>query len=344
MTNSQLPDVPLDRPGSLIAALPAVLGFVPEASLVLLTVDRGELGCVLRIDLAADMTAAVEHLAEVTAAGRPDGAIAVVVDEHGADCHPCNDDHRELADDLAEELAAWGVPLLAAHVVDKVAAGGRWHCADGCGRGGEIDDPWSSPLAAAAVLDGRRLYLRRDELQAVVAADPHRSAALAPVLAATAVEMSDAEACAAIGEARAVAAGVADGRDPSDDEMVRLGAALRDMRVRDTLFALAVGEDADRAEALWVALARALPAPHRAEALVLLAFSAYARGDGPLAGVALDAALRTDAEHRMARMLDQALQSGMRPEQIRELAVTGYRVAEQLGVRLPPRRAVRRAG
>ena len=81
------------------------------------------------------------------------------------------------------------------------------------------------------------------------------------------------------------------------------------------------------------------------EALVLLAFSAYARGDGPLAGVSLDAALRCDATHRMAGMLDTALQSGMRPEQIRELATTGYRLADRLGVALPPRRAFgRRAG
>ena len=78
---------------------------------------------------------------------------------------------------------------------------------------------------------------------------------------------------------------------------------------------------------------------------MLLAFSAYARGDGPLAGVSLEAALRCAPDHRMAGMLDTALQSGLRPEQIRELAVTGYRLAKRLGVRLPPRRAFgRRAG
>ncbi|HZE18361.1 MAG TPA: DUF4192 domain-containing protein, partial [Mycobacterium sp.] len=49
--------------------------------------------------------------------------------------------------------------------------------------------------------------------------------------------------------------------------------------------------------------------------------------------------------HRMAGMLDTALQSGMRPERIRELALTGYRLAERMGVRLPPQRAFgRRAG
>lgn len=85
-------------------------------------------------------------------------------------------------------------------------------------------------------------------------------------------------------------------------------------------------------------MARALPEPWRADALVLLAFSAYVRGDGPLAGVSLDAALRCSPEHRMAGMLDTALQTGMRPEQIRELALSGYRQADRLGVRLPARR------
>lgn len=44
-------------------------------------------------------------------------------------------------------------------------------------------------------------------------------------------------------------------------------------------------------------------------------------------------------------MLDTALQSGLRPEDIRDLARTGYRLAKQFGVRLPPRRPFgRRAG
>jgi len=73
-----------------------------------------------------------------------------------------------------------------------------------------------------------------------------------------------------------------------------------------------------------------------------LAFSAYSRGDGPLAGISLDVALQANPGHRMAGMLDTALQSGMRPEQIRELAGTGYRLAEKLGVRLPPRQGAGR--
>ena len=71
MTTSQS-DFQLNRPGALIAALPAVLGFVPEKSLVLVTIDRGELGCVMRVDLSPELFGSVGHIAEVAAAAAPD--------------------------------------------------------------------------------------------------------------------------------------------------------------------------------------------------------------------------------------------------------------------------------
>jgi hypothetical protein len=351
MTSFRSADFHLNKPGTLIAALPAVLGFVPEKSLVLVTLDGDEMGCVMRIDLSADVFDAVGRMAEVAALANPDAAIAVIVDEDGMTCRMCKDEHRQLADALGDALSAWGIELLAAHVVDRVAAGGRWHCADGCACAGTVDDPSASPMAAAAVLDGRRLYSRRADLQEVIAvADPVRTAGLCRVIADTARpsdadQRPDAHARADVEHAMVAAAGAIEGRCPSDPDLARLAYGLTDPRVRDTLYALAVGRDAAPAESLWALLARTLPEPWRAEALVLLAFSAYARGDGPLAGVSLDAALRCAPEHRMAGMLDQALQSGMRPEQIRELGLTGYRLAKQLGVELPPRQSFgRRAG
>jgi hypothetical protein len=341
----------LNRPGTLIAALPAVLGFVPVQSLVLVTVDEGELGCVMRVDLSPDMAGRIDHLAEVAAAAEPHTAIAVFVDENGADCQQCNDEFRELAGMLADRLAAGGIELLGAHVVDRVAAGGNWHCADGCGSHGTVEDPSASPLAVAAVLDGRRLYRRREELQQIVDADPVRGERLARAiddLPETPAARGRTRRRGDIEAAIAIAGRFADGQAPTDGEIARIAVALADPQVRDTLYALAVGDGAGAAESLWAELARALPPPWRAEALVLLAFSAYVRGDGPLTGVSLDAALHCDPDHRMAGMLDTALQSGMRPEQIRELALSGYRQADRLGVRLPPRRTFggrgRRAG
>ncbi len=48
-------------------------------------------------------------------------------------------------------------------VVDRVAAGGRWHCVDGCGCSGVIDDP-----VGVAVGDGGGGPARRSDLQAVI--------------------------------------------------------------------------------------------------------------------------------------------------------------------------------
>src|SRR3954453_14377131 len=234
MTTSQSPDFRLNRPGVLIAALPAVLGFVPEKSLVLVTVDRGEMGCVMRVDLSDELVHSLEHIADVAAAASPDSAIAVVIDEEGANCRLCNDEHRELAVLLTTALAERGIELLAAHVVDHVAAGGRWRCADGCGNAGIVEDPSASPLAVAAVLDGRRLYARRAELQEVIeVANPIRTDMLAEVLgngSLDAAERPDEAARAEVEAAIAAGAAPADAADLGDDELARLAWALTALR------------------------------------------------------------------------------------------------------------------
>jgi hypothetical protein len=349
MTTFDAHDYLLDNPGRLIAALPAVLGFAPEKSVVLVTIEHGELGCVMRADLSDDVIDAALQMVDVAAASEPERAVLVIVDEAGASCRMCNDEHRELSDAVGKALGARDIVLWAVHVVDRIAAGGRWHCVDGCGSQGTVDDPGSSPLAAAAVLDGRRLYANREELLDVITGtDPQRAARLAELIddaSHAGGGRSDAAARRDVEHAMSAAADLADGRLVTDDDIARLACALTDPRVRDTLYALAVGSTGEQVEALWALLARVLPTNWRTEALVLLAFSAYARGDGPLAGVALVDALRGNPNHKMAGMLDQALQTGMRPERIRELARTGYRLAKRIGVRLPPRRSFgRRAG
>ncbi|MBV8927894.1 MAG: DUF4192 domain-containing protein, partial [Mycobacteriaceae bacterium] len=281
MTTSQ-PDFLLNRPGALIAALPAVLGFVPEESLVLVTVEEGAMGAVMRVDLPKAMAGAARHMADVAAAAGPDAAIAVIVDAEGARCPRCAEDYRDLADELTESLAAQGITMWAVHVVDRVERGGRWHCVDRCGSAGAVDDPSASPLALAAVLDGRRLYRRRADLEKVIAvANPNRNDDLARLIrthldACADLRRVDPDASSRgdIEDAIAVACQVVDGHELSDEQLARLACALTDIRVRDTLYALAVGENAAQAESLWGTLSRALPDPWRVEALGLLAFSA----------------------------------------------------------------------
>lgn len=342
------PDLDLNRPGALIAALPAILGFTPENSLVLVSVDRGEVGAVLRVDLSADLIDGLDDLVTVAAGASPEAAIAIIVDAEGTLCPLCIDGHQRLCTALADSLSVHDIPLWAAHLVDQVGVGGKWHCVDGCGSRGVVDDPESSPVTAAAVYDGRRLYGRRADLRAVFEIhDPHRPPRIAEAI--TALQHGDVGSRDGTGRSRGTVQNTLEaieragaGAALTDAESAVLAYGLSDVQARDTLYALAVGEHADAAETLWVGLSRCLPEPWRVEALVQLAFCAYVRGDGPLAGLALEEALQTDPAHRMASLLDSALRYGMRPERIRELADTGYRLAHQMGVELPARRVFRR--
>ncbi|PRC62336.1 DUF4192 domain-containing protein, partial [Mycobacterium sp. ITM-2017-0098] len=72
---------------------------------------------------------------------------AVIVDDKGAGCPMCADEHRQLMDALTDELADHGVELIAAHVVAEIAGGARWYCVDGCGNSGLVEDPAASPSA-----------------------------------------------------------------------------------------------------------------------------------------------------------------------------------------------------
>jgi hypothetical protein len=345
-------DFTLTHPGALIAAIPAVLGFRPENSLVLVSIEAGQMGAVLRADLSPDLVDGLTELVDICDAAQPDAVIAVIIDASGAACPMCNEEHRQLCEVLTEMLADRGIELWAAHVVDQIGAGGRWHCVDGCGAHGSVDDPTASPVAVAAVLDGRRLYADRAELRSVVAPDDSEGTGLVQAIRQRAADdeerrADDPDGCARrdVQVALTAADRVADGASLTETEITALAGALADTQVRDVMYALAVGVRADTAEALWALLARVLPAPWRVEPLVLLAFSAFVRGDGPLTGISLEEALRCEPEHRMAQMLDTALHSGMRPEQIRDLAASGYRRAKQLGIRLPPRQPfTKRAG
>src|SRR5690349_11073935 len=247
MTTSQF-DFHLNRPGALIAALPAVLGFVPQKSLVLVTLDRGELGCVMRVDLSPELTDSVGHLAEVAAAARPDAAIAVVVDDEGAGCRLCNDEYLALSKDLSECLAGHGIDLIDLHVVDTVSPRGRWHSASGAW--GTVDDPSASPLAMAAVLDGRRLYERREDLQNVIeVTDAAAHEALVELIGDQ--QRAETDVKRAVTDAMAAGQQASAGQRLSDEQTAGLARALVDPQIRDVFYALAVGDGAAQAEAQW---------------------------------------------------------------------------------------------
>ncbi|MFF2551441.1 DUF4192 domain-containing protein [Nocardia sp. NPDC058058] len=356
------PDSHLRDPGEFIAAVPAMLGFVPARSLVItvLRAASGESGraaidVVARMDLDSPGRVAtgelVDRVASVCARGEAVAVLALIVDDRAtapADRHRGvrSRRHRDVIAALEHRLDADAIPLAGAWAVRAIGAELSWWSLLGPLRGGCQPDPATSMVTLNQVLEGRPMRASRTELVDSIAVNAIVRDKMPTLLESATEAAADRLAQAARrGEPnfysraalRQVLARIADiesGALPNVAELAEVAVALRDPSVRDILFGLMPGAHARAAETLWLELTRALPDPDRAEAAMLLGYAAYARGDGPLAGVALEAALTSDESHRMANLLDIGLQTGMPPERLRRLAEAGREAAADLGVDL----------
>lgn len=358
----------LDDVGDLIAAIPALVGFPPERSLVVVVLGTAPAhpGCaridsVIRLDLedidgrriaAASLAACV---AEICARESIGEVLAVIVDDRAREPAPTAE-HRgagpgrwgALIGAFARRLAEHGIQLDAAWAVRAIAVDQRWWSVPEANEYGRVPDPASSMVTLSRVLDGRQLCGSRAELAAILAADPGLGTAVAAQLDRAlgaahdryvhAVRRGDPNSYSRWELERMLfqIACTASGAVLEAPELAELAAALRDRAVRDTMFALALGDHAAAAERLLVLLVRSLSGTDRAEAAALLGYSAYVRGDGPFAGVALEAALTADPAHALAMLLETALRTGLRPDRLRRLARSGYEHATDLGIDIGP--------
>lgn len=352
----------LHEPGGFIAAVPAMLGFTPARSLVVAVLraepglaDTAAVDVVARLDFDSpgrmETGQMVERVLGICVRHNAVAVLALIVDDRATAPTARHRGvrgrrHRELVDALDRRLLAEGVPLAGAWAVTRIAPELAWWSVLGRKRSGAQPDPAASLVTLGHVLDGRPVRGSRDELTAVVAVDVDGLAAVTKVFEAAvaaaqhrlagAVRRGDPNSYsrAAVRKVLWQIANIESGVELEAAELAEVAVALRDPIIRDVMFALAPGDHAMAAEALWVRLTHCLPDPDRAEAAALLGYSAYVRGDGSLAGVALQAALASDPEHTMAQLLDTALQSGMRPERLCRLAETGREAAADLGIDL----------
>ncbi len=359
----------VDDPGELIVAVPAMVGFVPERSLVV-AVLRGAtdaeqspiIDAVVRFDLDQEggsrrglAAAYAECVSHICAAEGATEVLAVIVDDRVREPRRTRRNGAgstgpwgTLIAAFARRLARAEVYLEGAWAVRAVEADQRWWSLLDANHHGTLPDPATSMVTVAHVLEGRPIRGTRSELTALVAPDEelaHQIAAhldSARVLAheryAAAVRRGDPDGYRrrALEHVLWQIANIDSGVTLTAQEYAELAAALRDRTVRDSLFGLAVGDHAAPAETLWVALTHALSGSDRADAATLLGYSAYIRGDGPLAGIALQAALEADPAHSMASLLEISLRTGMRPDTLRRLAYCGLGIAADLGIDLGP--------
>jgi Domain of unknown function (DUF4192) len=230
--------------------------------------------------------------------------------------------HRELMARCDAAFAEDDLAVVHQFWTPDTRAGARWHCYDETDCTGILPEPDTTELAAVAAELGLSVYRSRDDVVGLLEPDPpdvllRRSRALSGH-SKTAELTGDPPEDGLDTVRAAVEAAATTPPELADDDVVRLIKALTDHRVRDHFLDYDALPDAVAAERLWTALARATPAPERAEPASLLAYSAYARGDGVLAGIALANAEEADSGHRLCALLRGALTVALPPAKVRE--------------------------
>ncbi|MFE1595456.1 DUF4192 domain-containing protein [Nocardia sp. NPDC058705] len=346
-TENNVPRLRVDDAGELIAAIPAMLGFVPTRSLVmaLLSADATPEGAqsiraVMRFDIddAAD-PAGVQHLAAVVEAvclrENLTSTMLVAVDDRP--------NASTIAEDVLHHLNQVGIEPSYAWWAEAIVTGAEYKDLLALDRGGRVDDPHASTVAFAYVLEGNQIYGSRDELADLLTPNADLAAQMQPHIGGAADRYRD-----NIAEGNDAEHGNAFRRDAIEwllaqisagdptsltaEDLATIVALLRDRIVRDIMFGLAGTEHRGTAEALWRQIASATEGSDHAAVATLFGYSAYHHGDTVVAAIAITAALQADPNHVMANLLDHALRDCIRPDQIRRMAVTGRKIAAALGI------------
>ena len=313
--------ITLRNEDDLLALIPYSLGFVPEDSLVLVTLGRDSAPFHARIDLPEvpdDLPDVVAPL--VVAARRNNAAKAMVVVYSDDECLA-----KRAADLLVDALSAGEVDCL----VSLRADGRRWfplgvdHL-DPRSLVGVPYDPRDHELSSRAVLDGRVTFRTRSELaDSLAARDPDEveevlraHARLGPLTAATPRRLLAAEAAWLT---QTVAAQVHGAGPLTPDEVARALRAVGHQELRDIAWCVVTREEAASHVRVWCDVVRRSPSELVAPAAGLLAFAAWLSGDGALAWCAVDRSLGSDPDHTLARLVAQALDGAVPPSAWRPL-------------------------
>jgi hypothetical protein len=350
--SSQTPDtrradpvqVRAGSPESLLAIVPGLLGFVPQASLVVIGTEapHDRIKVTLRYDLPDPPGAGVS--ADIAA-----HAVGVIGSQRLATLVAVGYGPGSLVDPVAGALDT-AARTAGIDVLDilRVEDGRYWSyfCADRdcCPAAGTPFDPAAHSAAAVLASAGNRVLADRAAVAARVAplgglaaesmrqatrrAERHVGQLLAKVRKSSRIgaarRLIAAEGLNAVGAM--IATYRAGGKYTTDYQIAWLTVALRDLRVRDDAWARMDPAYQDAHRRLWIDVTRRAQPGYVAAPAALLAFVAWQAGDGALANVALDRAIADEPRYSMALLLRQVISAGA-PPSLARLPMTPEEVA-----------------
>jgi len=308
----------LTSPHDLLAAIPFLIGYHPQNSLVLVSLKDGAVGMAMRVDLPRDIAIeGYDLLASHFVREEAEAALIVAyTDQPSADC-------ESILINTSAALVRAGIDIKESLIVRNNRFRSMLCTDPTCcpPEGTAVPALDSSRIAAEHVIAGHPMPFESvDGLVQSIAAVPSSFESLwqdevqAFWVSSDAEDINDLQrdgATAVIdlaGEYR-------EGRGAEDRELAaRIIGRLSDIQVRDFALGSHSDETADFYWAMWRDLLRIAPRGFVAPVASLFASMAYERGEGALAHKALDRALHDDDHYSLALLLRRVFTAGWPPQ------------------------------
>ncbi|NED99497.1 DUF4192 domain-containing protein [Phytoactinopolyspora halotolerans] len=326
----------ISSPADVVGVIPAILGFHPSESVVVLCLHMptNRAGLVMRVDLPQprDSEPFAAEMAARVGRENADAVVVVCYTEEGDSSGELP--RRHLIDQFLDELFLRDIGCTEALLVRA----DRWWsytCHRPCCPDSGTPLPTTPTGAAVAIqaeraLAGAAVLPGREALEASVEGPAGaRKVSLEQRFAAACAQLSE-----EVGQRGAAAvrrdslAAVTEMRDRfmrgdrelDDADAVRVLAGLEDKWVRDALVTWGLDQRGDEIQAFLTVLAQHAVDDSCAAICTVVAAVAYQQGHGALALVALQRALRAEPEYQFALLLDSLLDAQVNPREIRAMA------------------------
>jgi len=308
----------LTSPHDLLAAIPFLIGYHPQDSLVLVALKDEAVGMAMRVDIPVGVSAeGYDLLASHFLRDGADGAFIVAYVGAGAV------DPENVLINTSAALVRAGIDIKESLIVRN----NRFRsmiCSDlTCcpPEGSVIPDLGSSRIAAEHVIAGHPMPFENVDglVQSIAALPSSFESVWADEVQAFWVS-SDSEEIQELQRDGATAiidlvGEYREGRGAQDRELAaRVIGRLSDIQVRDFALGSHTDESADYYWAMWRDLLRIAPRGFVAPIACLFAAMAYERGEGALAHKGLDRGLGDDDQYSLAHLLRRVFTAGWPPQ------------------------------
>ena len=308
----------LTSPHDLLAAIPFLIGYHPQDSLVLVALKDEAVGMAMRVDIPVGVSAeGYDLLASHFLRDGADGAFIVAYVGAGAV------DPENVLINTSAALVRAGIDIKESLIVRN----NRFRsmiCSDlTCcpPEGSVIPDLGSSRIAAEHVIAGHPMPFENVDglVQSIAALPSSFESVWADEVQAFWVS-SDSEEIQELQRDGATAiidlvGEYREGRGAEDSDLAaRVIGRLSDIQVRDFALGSHTDESADYYWAMWRDLLRIAPRGFVAPIACLFAAMAYERGEGALAHKGLDRGLGDDDQYSLAHLLRRVFTAGWPPQ------------------------------